>query len=307
MESGKLIDESLLSELSKNQTKKNLLAITVDWGSLFFLIFFCHNFFSWPLYVITFFLIGTRMQALGLMAHEGVHYKLADNKGVNDWLADILICWPLFINVKGYRNEHFPHHNFTHDKNKDPDLIRKVDQEEWHFPKRRASLVVLFLLDCLGRYFFQFPKRVLFSFRYRARKEKKGFKPREVAQVFVTILFFLVLYKGELWKEYLLYWILPFFTVFKGLRRLRTMAEHFSIPGDVRSRTVFTHGIEKYLFAPHNTSYHGEHHLFPNVPYHNLKKLHEVLFQKPGITSHISYTKGYTGVLKEASQFKGFY
>lgn len=302
-------DPKRLHELSQIDPLKISFAILFDWLFIFFLISFCHHFFSWPVYLIYLIFISGQMHALGVLSHEGVHYRISKQKGLNDFIANIFLCWPLFIKVQGYRNEHLPHHNHLN-SDSDPDLMRKMNHPDWAFPKKSSSLFRLFLFDILGINLSQYFNRLLFSLKYQSdKKKKKGQKNKLMAcsRFLFYLLLFSFLQKSGLWKEYFLYWIIPYLTFFKAIRRMRTLAEHFAIndQGKVHTRTVFPFFWERFLFSHHNVNYHGEHHLFPLVPFYNLKKLHHGLKNSPDLFNRLYFTKGYWGVLKEATQFEG--
>jgi fatty acid desaturase len=54
--------------------------------------------------------------------------------------------------------------------------------------------------------------------------------------------------------------------------------------------------------AQHNIEYHIAHHLYPQVPFYNLPKLHEILMQMPTYREKAHITDGYLkGFIKEIS------
>jgi fatty acid desaturase len=66
------------------------------------------------------------------------------------------------------------------------------------------------------------------------------------------------------------------------------------------TRTVIPYLWERCFFAPHNISYHLEHHLFPGVPFYNLPKLSAALMRDETYRAKAHITRGYaTGVLRE--------
>ena len=107
-----------------------------------------------------------------------------------------------------------------------------------------------------------------------------------------------------IWKALLLYWIVPYLTLFYLFVYVRGVAEHFgSMDYDDElgsTRTVIPYFWERWFFAPHNINQHLEHHLFPGVPFYNLRKLNAALMRDETYRARAHVTRGYaTGVLRE--------
>ena len=74
---------------------------------------------------------------------------------------------------------------------------------------------------------------------------------------------------------------------------MRTISEH-SKPTNINfknyplfiSRTSKCNFLEKYVLGA-QMEYHFEHHVFPNIPYKNLKKLHDYLWKNNFFYSHL--------------------
>ena len=84
---------------------------------------------------------------------------------------------------------------------------------------------------------------------------------------------------------YLLFWLVPLFSVFSAIIRLRIVTEHFSpalfldTEKPFISRTTVSSPLENYLFGC-DMEYHFEHHLLPAIPHPQLAKLHVALVTK---------------------------
>jgi fatty acid desaturase len=107
-----------------------------------------------------------------------------------------------------------------------------------------------------------------------------------------------------IWKGFLLYWIVPYMTMFLLFFYVRSVAEHFgSMDYEEElgsTRTVIPYFWERWFFAPHNIHYHLEHHLFPGVPFYHLPKLSAALMRDETYRAKAHITRGYsTGVLRE--------
>ena len=120
---------------------------------------------------------------------------------------------------------------------------------------------------------------------------------------FYAVVFGLLAIFG-LVDELILYWFVPYFSLFMTLMYVRSVAEHFAIPDfDNKlegTRTVVPAFWERAFFGPHNVSYHLEHHLYAAVPFYNLPLLHAELMENPEYRKCAHITHGYTtGLLRE--------
>lgn len=74
-----------------------------------------------------------------------------------------------------------------------------------------------------------------------------------------------------------MYWLIPA-QVAMVLSNVRGLAEHLGTGfGNAltRTRTTTSNAVVSFLMC--NLNYHLEHHLFPGVPWYNLKKVHRLL------------------------------
>ncbi|WP_283810642.1 fatty acid desaturase [Bradyrhizobium frederickii] len=113
-----------------------------------------------------------------------------------------------------------------------------------------------------------------------------------------------------IWKGFLLYWVVPYMTLFLLFLYIRSVAEHFgSMDYEEElgsTRTVIPYWWERLFFAPHNVNYHLEHHLFPGVPFYNLPKLSTALMRDETYRANAHITHGYsTGLLRECLAHTG--
>jgi fatty acid desaturase len=83
------------------------------------------------------------------------------------------------------------------------------------------------------------------------------------------------------WREYLLLWMLPLFTVLQVLLRLRAVCEHGAVPDTsnplTAARTTIAPAWARFFLFPHHMNYHIEHHLYPSVPHYRLRECHDLL------------------------------
>ncbi len=296
---------SELKHLSQVSTTRGIISIAIEWILIFIAIFLIEYFDSMLTSLLGLLFIAGRQHALAFCVHEGVHYNISRNRVLNDFLVNSFAAWPIFMEVKTYRDNHLAHHRHNNTE-KDPDWARKQSRE-WVFPKRKLPLFIDFLRSFLSM-------ETLKSFYAVSGKQaqskgltKKSSLPKSyhLVKAIYYLSFLSVFYYFNFLKSYLFYWFLPMITWLQVLNRLRKIAEHFGIydkEAEIRTRTVIPNIIEKIFIAPKNIHFHCEHHYYPNVPYYNLSKLHHHLQLDPKYQKEIHLSYGYINVLREATR-----
>src|SRR6185295_2842695 len=233
-------------------------------------------------------LIGTRQHALFVLAHESAHYRLFDQRWLND--AAGRVCATLQgLSMRTYREIHRLHHNNLYTE-LDPDTALHGG-----YPRGKAYLVRKLLKDLSGftawktyAYFLggapalntqtQVALRPLDDTSVKLKREART--DRNMVIAFHIGLLLLMAWSGHL-VQYLVLWVLPLITVVQAILRLRAIAEHgattdFSSPLTA-ARTNMAPAWLAWLIFPHQVNYHIEHHLYASVPHYNLPRLHREL------------------------------
>lgn len=229
-------------------------------------------------------LIGTRQHALFILAHDAAHYRLFEQRWLNDAVGRA--CATVQgLSMRTYRVVHRLHHNNLYGP-ADPDTAIHGG-----YPRGRAYLAKKLAKDLLGltawktyAYFFGAPAintetnvamRPLNDTSERLRREARS--DRVVVIGFHLLALAIAAATGYL-LEYLVLWVLPLLTVVQAILRLRAVAEHgattdFSSPLTA-ARTNLGGWLIEWLIFPHRVNYHIEHHLYASVPHYNLPELH---------------------------------
>jgi len=222
-------------------------------------------------YVLGMVLLGSRQHALSLLAHDAIHYAAGPNKRVNDWLGCLLAFWPLFGPMDSYRSFHLKHHR-TLGRTDDPEHAFKLwTPREWRTPLSLPRALGYVLRDLAGANW-----RQVFRLGWLT-------PPQSRRDTFGPPLWWLganvALYSvGHWWVAW--YWWWPYFTSYWAVFRWRGWSEH--------QATADTHRLHagplaRFLFLPHNTWLHWEHHLHPTVPCWNLPRVRELVGPMPPI------------------------
>ena len=297
------IEPKALKPLFQTRPVVHATAIVYNWAIILGSIYLCTQYFNPFAYFLAVLVIGARMHALAILMHDATHYRFLKNRKWNDLITDITTMYPLFTSLEQYRQNHLRHHKHLNTEH-DPDWVSKLGVEEFRFPKSRGEFLwIVFSYLILYR---GVKDAIWFLKRFQLKDGKqppKTFREKLPKMAFYLILFSALTVLGG-WKYYALFWVVPYFSTFFMFQYIRSVAEHF---GEMEhdhvltsSRTVKATAIERFFLAPHNVSYHLEHHLYPGVPFYNLPKLHQLLMQESEYAGKAHITQGYwKGLMKE--------
>jgi len=254
-------------------------------------------YFNWAAYIIAVVIIGSRINAFSVLMHDTAHFRAFKSKTLNYIFGEPL-AWTLLLTMEGYRRNHLPHHTHLNTLD-DPDWVRKIPQQGFHYPKKRWQFIgdVMTYLSGIG--YIGLAKAML-------KSEELKSVPKHIKMVraaFYLVVLGICIYTGTV-EKLLLYWIVPLVTVFNTLNWLRSLGEHL---GNLEydhpyhyARSMKVSWLEAFILSPHGINYHLEHHLYPHIPYYNLGKLHNMLIKQPVFSSKAHITHGiFTGLLKE--------
>jgi fatty acid desaturase len=284
--------------LSKVNNWHSALLIATQWAIIFAAGTLAVQTGHWAAYLLAFLVIGSRQQALGILAHDATHYLLFTNRTANDIVADLFAGFPVNISTTLYRSTHFPHHRFPNTPD-DPDFEYQLTDPDWRWPKTRAEAIKV-----LVKSVFLINIRSAIKVANRWAPGYNLFKPISPAYplrariLFVTVtlvIYAVLIYTGLIWKALLL-WVVPALTVVNLTNRIRAMAEHIVVPGTHElntTRTVIPNLLERLFISPLGINYHIEHHVFPSVPCYNVPKLHKLLMQDPWYRATAHLNRGY--------------
>lgn len=265
---------------------------------------------SWVVYVLMMLVIGTRQHALGILIHDGTHYRCLSNRKLNDIACDLFCALPVGMLTSRYRYEHQMHHRFINTE-QDPYWVDFSRDAMWHWPKDKRRAMYVFVGDLFGFNAASIGRAVYRWSPWINHFAREGYPRPPTRSERMTIYGFLLFVVGLLvltggWLTFTLLWLVPLSTITVLLIRLRTIAEHLALPNRKEldaSRHVDGTLLEQLSVAPLNINYHIDHHLFPSVPYYNLPKLHELLLknERYRVGAHInrSYFGGKYSVLAE--------
>jgi fatty acid desaturase len=232
-------------------------------------------------------LIASRQQAFFVLAHDAAHYRLYNQRWLNDLIGRA--CGTVVgISMPTYRVVHRLHHNHLYGP-QDPDIPLHGG-----YPRGAAYLAKKLARDLLGltawktyAYFFGAPvlnvetqasNRPLDDTSPRLRQAAR--RDRWIVAGFHGVVPVAAFAAGY-GVEYLVLWVLPLVTLLQVILRFRAICEHgavtdLSTPLTAARTNLGPAWLRWYLF-PHHVNYHIEHHLYPAIPHYNLPECHAAL------------------------------
>jgi len=242
-----------------------------------------------PLWGLALAMQAVLLTFLFTLEHECTHKTAFAHGPLNDWVGTA--CGVvLMLPFHRFRAYHMAHHRHTGSPENDPELASPKPTTWpgflWHVsgvPHWTGQLNTL-LLSATGR-----DRAPFLSDRTRPRATRE-------AQEIVALYIALGLFSWWITPVLLWVWVLPVL-LGQPLLRFYLLAEHGLCPKVpnllVNTRTVFTNPVMRFLAW--NMPYHAEHHMMPNVPFHQLPKAHALLRSHLGCTekTYLGFTGKY--------------
>jgi fatty acid desaturase len=289
--------------LSAVSNIRGAAALAFEWSVIGVCIVAAIQVGHWSAYLLAAPIIGARLHALGILMHDATHYRLFANRAWNDWICDIFLALPLGVILERYRHDHLRHHNDPNNEHDPYWVVMTANPRDYDWPKTRLRAALVFLRDLTGFGAIAFSREYAPWFPWANHFSTQDYPLRLTPTARLRIYLFYgtaataVIYFG-LWWELLVLWLLPFATFTQLFFRIRAIAEHVGLPdhaGADATRDIHPTWIERVLICPMNVSYHLTHHLFPGVPWYNLRKLSAVLHRDPEFRANAQISRTYLG------------
>ena len=240
-------------------------------------------------------------------AFAGQHEFLHRNAFKSKWLNDLCLFYTgvfCFEFGKHERVMHKQHHTYTNNIDKDPELVSYYSRETLenegfrNIPLSRMNYIMMFLdipytLKCrLGRVFYSacgIPvdySGTSWNLGDTYYTEKSGImkdlQQTAIVQILHWVIFFAVFgHTKEGLQGMVFWWIAPVLLGYPVVNYFRNL-EHADCevskdPNCLRNtRSVRSNLIIRVLLW--DTNFHAEHHCYPMVPFYNLHKLNELMY-----------------------------
>ena len=222
-------------------------------------------------WLIAFLLMGRMHAQFASLMHEAAHRLLFKHRGANDWVGNWLLGFPVITSTPAYRRVHMAHHReeFGPDE---PDIPLYAN-----YPITAESFRRKLVRDATGQTGIKLFRNQLRGFRSPDVRVRLTLLKMTLVQVIVIAAFFAA---GHPWL-YLTMFVLPYFTLWRVINRLRSIAEHGGLRADddrrIATHSVVQHPIARFYLVPYNIGFHLAHHVDAGVPFRHLPKYHALL------------------------------
>lgn len=261
--------DGALRELQRPRFAKSMCAVMVDWMAIVLASVLAIRWGGIVAVMLALFVIGNRQRALGNLLHDASHGSFDRQRRRGSMLANVLLCWPLWVSMRVYRADHLAHHRWLGDPRRDPDYIHDERQLAGGWLRLWVGQVVnlrtfrISLLSHLGR---------------MGPADAIG-----VALWWTAVLGAIALVGStEAALQFAALWVAARALVFHPITAFREISDHVGLqPGTLIgfSRNHPFQGPTAQIFHPHNNGYHLLHHLTPGMPFHALPQGHALLMQ----------------------------
>lgn len=222
-------------------------------------------------WLAAFLMMGRAHAQFASLMHEAAHRLLFSHKGANDFVGNWLLGYPVMTSTPAYRRVHMAHHReeFGPDE---PDIPLYAN-----YPVAPSSLRRKLVRDLTGRTGARLIAAQMRGFTSPDARVRRTLWKMVAVQVVVAAVFTIL----GAWWMYPVMWVLPYFTLWRVINRLRSIAEHGGLRAD-DDRRIATHSVTQHLIArfylvPYKIGYHLAHHVDAGVPFRNLPRYHRML------------------------------
>ena len=273
----------------------------LGWGG-FYLVVVTENFT--PLNIAAFIVSAFSLYRVAIFIHELVHVKKGTFK-LFTIVWNLIGGFPLLIPLFTYQGVHNDHHRRdTYGKIEDGEYLPFGTGPGWKiigyvffsfvipflfFLRFTVLTPLAWINKTADHYAWERASSLTIDLSYRrpppTRHDGEHWRLQEVCTTIYAWAAIALIYFGIMPFKVLVVWYFATMFVFL-MNSLRTLGAHaYRNPGDVNMTVPdqfldsvdVTGGILSPFWAPVGLRYHATHHLFPQMPYHNLGKAHALL------------------------------
>lgn len=271
-----------IKNLYKRDNYHGLISLSQDfiWISVAITLPIILSFWLYPLSAL---IIGDRQRALASLLHEAAHGTLFKKHFLNTSIGRVISGWTILQSFGAYRQSHvLNHHPRIGEEVDDPDL-RYMIAEGVYVKQSRSVFIGRYVLGPLigtrtVKYIWFLLKDRLIGPLHTGEH-----RVETIAVVIFHATAAILMYQMNALSYFLLYWWIPFVTIYPIIGWFSELSEHFPMmkntPNDpiYSSRNRYASPVEAFFIGTHGDNYHLTHHLLPGVPHWNLEKATKIL------------------------------
>ena len=277
-------DKEVIKELSKKSDIEGLLHVTIFFCVLLVLAILAY--LTWGTWwsVLWFFIYGNIYCFSNPIWHETGHKTAFKSKFLNE-LFYFISCFMAYFEPTRWRYTHFIHHGNTYSTNDPYDHEIEYNNDIGKTPLKFLINIIpfaqlIFFKSSIAYEVIQHAFGVKTKIMIDSIPEKVRPRAVLISRIFV-IIWLLIIAWSLIIQSWLpaLFILLPHFYG-KTLHKIISFTQHAGLARNVKdhrlsARDIKLNPILSFLYW--KMEYHCVHHMFPTVPAHNLKKLHDHL------------------------------
>lgn len=286
-----LLDKNTLSRLYTLQPIKVIIPTLFSWLIIVICWFYvARNTESLLIIFFAILIIQTQVYSLLIIAHDGLHRRLFYSTKNNDIWNDFFILGSIGIITEINRTNHMNHHKCLSTLD-DPDRFKYI------FTGRSNESEFIKSIFCVGLISTAI-KNVLYN--KQTHGKIKSYKLRDIFILCtwqILLITLLTLYIR--WWAYPLLWLVPC-AIAVCFDLVRVFCEHSEFQENdsisdsgMRLHSFESNFLERIFFSPHNMNCHIAHHLWPAIPFYNLRKAEKILKKELKNNDFVTWRKGY--------------
>jgi fatty acid desaturase len=276
--------KAALQALEPNRPLWNLIGLffVLIWIGSSYLIL---TFSAWPVQLIGTVVIATAIHGLWNVMHKGVHGNITYQPNL-DRLIACLAGLPALFSASAYAVIHFDHHQYNRQA-RDPNELTNLTGSK---PLLSLLFYSLLLFGTVLSIFL-LPVEAI----KRADRQQLLFILGEyLLMTSIYGLIFILAGRYSFIPQLVRVWLFPLLGA-SLFGNVRVWSEHALTPAGhplTQTRTITSNRLVSLGFM--NANYHLEHHLFPNMSWYHLPKVHQILqeeYSQAGTSIYGSYLK----------------
>lgn len=276
------LPDNVKRELQRRSNKEALLRLSVQ--SLVLIVSTLIIAVGLPGWWLMLPLQGLVIVFLFTLEHEATHMTPFAHERLNECVGHV--CgFLILLPFTWFRYFHLAHHRYTNDPERDPELLAGGKPEGWASFCWHVSGIPYWVGMARQTLLLAFGSGL-------ADYVPRSAHAKVILEARVFLLGYGIAVLSLFWTSALIWiWVIPCL-LGQPFLRLYLLAEHGRCPkvADMflNTRTTISNRVVRWLAW--NMPYHAEHHAMPNVPFHQLPKLHVYTRQHLQFLSP-SYTK----------------